>query len=341
MANYTSANHYVSALYRLALKNNLNADQLLVEADISKDIIGQPRARVLTEKVAAFQLLIWNALDDEHMGLTNNLCKIGTFRMFTTLAVHAPNLGKVFSRSTKYYEIVQDGYSLKLDIEGDNATFSITHHHPEMDPEHLMVDLVLLSWHRFCSWLINDNIVLTGANFSYPKPYFVDEYKYLFPCQHNFDSTTNSFTFNSSYLSRKVVQTYDSLKPFIANCPMNLFVKHINDDSLTTKVRQYLESEASEGLPDLVAAASHFHVTRQTLSLKLKAEGTSYQQVKNLVRRDIAIYQLVNNPRLHISDLAALVGFSEPGVFIRAFKGWTGLTPGDYRSKKNSPDTSS
>ncbi|MEH6824486.1 MAG: AraC family transcriptional regulator [Motiliproteus sp.] len=335
MSNYTSANHYASVLCALAQDKGLDADRLLATAGISKDVLQHPRARVLTDKISSMVQQIWDELQDENMGLTLQPCRPGAFHMLGKLMVHAPSLGRAIGRGIQFYAILLQDYQLHLTVEGDEACFSIKLRRPELDRDNLLVELIMLSWHRFCSWLIGQHIILTGATFAYPRPPHIDEYQFLFPCPHAFDQGVNSFTFNTRYLNQAPIQSHESLKSFIAGCPTNLFVKHSNDESITTRVRLLIEADIANGFPDLVAMAEQLNMNKQTLRLKLKAEGSSYQQIKNLLRRDSAIYHLVHQPSLPISEIANLVGFSEPGVFIRAFKGWTGLTPGHYRTDKS------
>ena len=68
----------------------------------------------------------------------------------------------------------------------------------------------------------------------------------------------------------------------------------------------------------------------ESLRRRLAAEGKSYQGVKDALRRDAAIHLLLN-PKLTLEDVAQQVGFSETSTFHRAFKKWTGVTPGLYR----------
>jgi AraC-like DNA-binding protein len=65
---------------------------------------------------------------------------------------------------------------------------------------------------------------------------------------------------------------------------------------------------------------------------KLNDEGSTFQQIKDLLRRDRAIYFLTTQS-LAVSEIAEKVGLSDPSVFARAFKSWTGLSPRDYRVK--------
>ena len=86
--------------------------------------------------------------------------------------------------------------------------------------------------------------------------------------------------------------------------------------------------------PDLEAVARHLHVSPQTLRRHLREEGTSFQALKDELRRDIAIYHL-GRADLSLQAIAEQLGFSEPSAFHRAFKKWTGLTPGAYRAQES------
>jgi AraC-like DNA-binding protein len=66
------------------------------------------------------------------------------------------------------------------------------------------------------------------------------------------------------------------------------------------------------------------------LRRRLKQENTSFQEIKDLLRRDLAIYFL-GRPELPVNEIAHRVGFTEASTFHRAFKKWTGVTPGAYR----------
>ena len=71
-----------------------------------------------------------------------------------------------------------------------------------------------------------------------------------------------------------------------------------------------------------------------TLQRQLAEEGTTFQAVKDDLRRDIAIQRLSGSV-VPLSTLATELGFSDSATFQRAFKVWTGSPPGAYRPKNS------
>ena len=70
---------------------------------------------------------------------------------------------------------------------------------------------------------------------------------------------------------------------------------------------------------------------------RLTEEGSSYQQIKDNVRRELAV-ELLSQQEIAIADIAERTGFTEPAAFSRAFKKWSGVSPAQYRTDKF-PDT--
>jgi len=73
--------------------------------------------------------------------------------------------------------------------------------------------------------------------------------------------------------------------------------------------------------------------SRQTLYRRLKAEGTTFEDVLNGLRRRLAL-RLIRNEGLPVKEAAWRLGYSDPAAFSRAFKRWTGASPRDLRGRK-------
>ena len=70
--------------------------------------------------------------------------------------------------------------------------------------------------------------------------------------------------------------------------------------------------------------------TPATVRRRLQEEGASYQSIKDQLRRDLAISYLSHSTR-SVMDIALELGFSERSAFHRAFRKWTGASPGEFR----------
>jgi AraC-like DNA-binding protein len=106
--------------------------------------------------------------------------------------------------------------------------------------------------------------------------------------------------------------------------------RYIETPTLASTVRRMLRRRddiAGAGVDEI---ATLLGISAQTLRRRLREEGNGFQEIKDSVRKESAIDQLLNTGRT-ANEIAESIGFSEPSAFHRAFKKWTGTTPGAYR----------
>jgi AraC-like DNA-binding protein len=103
--------------------------------------------------------------------------------------------------------------------------------------------------------------------------------------------------------------------------------------SLTDKVRQLLAKELAQGHPTATQIAHKLHTSPRTLARKLEAEGTTFTDLLDDLRRRLAL-QYLGSRDVALSELTFLLGFSHTAAFHRAFKRWTGQTPLEYRRSR-------
>lgn len=328
----TAANFYISRFYHLATSKGLDADELLLNLDIDSALIDVPERRVDAEKLAGFITAICDRLQDESMSLSTSPIPRGCFYMMGKLTVHEQTLGKALVQMQRFLGMVTRSFAVQLDTVGDRARLTFGLLNPELDKDHLFAELNLLMLHRYSSWLIAENIPLIEVEFSYPPPLQVKEYAFLFPGKHRFNAAVNGFTFSRHYLDRGVVQNVGTLKSFMHRCPMELFSQPKTDFSLKSEVYALLYKHGLDDIPSLEEVARVLLLTKRTLMRRLKDEGASFQQIKDQIRCDRAIYYLSSNTA-SVSEIATKVGFTDASVFTRAFKSWTGISPRKFRAE--------
>ncbi|KAF0865302.1 AraC family transcriptional regulator [Pseudomonas sp. LD120] len=331
MRERTIASHFARAALGGARRRGYDYAPLLQQLGISPELLDQPKARIAPEQFTRLLQLLWRELDDEYLGFGEGPSKRGTFAMMCHALIHCRTLEKALNRGLLFYGLFPQAPRLNLTREGDMARLSLDDA-TLWDPEHFLSESLMVIWHRLASWLIGQRIRLEQAGFSYPKPEHGAEYDLLFPCPLRFRQQRSSLLFHSRYLDMPLLQDERTLKHFLERSPADLLSRPDEGNSLSSQLRRLL-SRDRERWPDLESVAQHLHVSPQTLRRHLREEGSSFQGLKDELRRDIAIYHL-GRADLSLQQIAEQLGFSEPSAFHRAFKKWTGLTPGAYRARE-------
>ena len=92
------------------------------------------------------------------------------------------------------------------------------------------------------------------------------------------------------------------------------------------QVERHLEALLGEGPVGIDKVARALGYSRQTLYRRLKAEGATFEEVLDGLRKRLAL-RLLREERLPVKEVAWRLGFSDPAAFSRAFKRWTGASP--------------
>ncbi len=74
-------------------------------------------------------------------------------------------------------------------------------------------------------------------------------------------------------------------------------------------------------------------VSPRGLRRKLEAEGTSFRQIVDDERRQLA-EQLLGGTQMTLDEMAILLGYADTASFNRAFRRWHHLSPGEYRKRQ-------
>ncbi|MEE3189923.1 MAG: AraC family transcriptional regulator [Pseudomonadota bacterium] len=104
-------------------------------------------------------------------------------------------------------------------------------------------------------------------------------------------------------------------------------------EGIIVKVRRILLSNPGH-FPPVDDVASQLATSTRTLSRSLQDVGTSYQRILDEVRKEMAI-EYLRSSNLPIEEIAALVGYSDPSNFRKAFRRWTQNAPSYYREGKS------
>lgn len=330
----TISPYYQNVIIRGAKRLNYNTAELLQAAGLSEVSTERQSPETATQLIRS----VWQVMDDEFMGFTQQRCKQGVFAIMARQAIQCQTLREALQQGTHFYHTIRNDIGLSFIENDDEAILTLQLKDESLDPDHFLIEFFLLIWHRFSIWLVGQKVPLKYANFKYPTPEHVKEYSLLLPCHCRFKQNENSIVFERSALSLPIKQKERELNRFLKNSPADLLSKPMFHSTFTTQVMNYMAEDFLQASPDnkiehmplIEKVASYFNMSSRNLRRRLKEEGSSYQSIKDMLRKNHAM-KLLNNKELAINQVAREVGFNEPAGFSRAFKQWTGQTPKQYR----------
>lgn len=320
---------YVNAVLQRARQSGVDPAPFLNAMGLSAAQLENPSTRIPSRQYVQLAMeLVW-ATGDEFLRYDGKCrTKPGTFALMCHAVIHSKNLKQAILRCFRFYGLFQIDVRFRLKRFHNEAVITVECVDTQADRDHTTTDSCLLLMHRFFSWLIGQHLELTHVSLNAAPAFMKDEYQRLFRSHVRFDKPYNGLHFERRLLDMPVRQTRQSLDQFLRNAADSLVV--MPDHSITSRIRRLMGTDASVPMPDFETVARMLATNTQTLRRHLRAEGTSFQTVKDTIRRDVAI-QYLHGTHYSIHEIAELVGYSESSAFHRAFKKWTGLTPGDYR----------
>lgn len=337
----TICNHHVISCMHGLRQNNQSQRQALERAGINPAVMHNSNQRVHTDQVARLFKTVQETLDDEFMGFTQTQCKVGLFATMAELVSHCSTLGELLAKAINFYNLVSNDIPMALSRANGNAVLSFQMTQPQLDPQHFMAEFWLVIWHRFPSWYIGQPIRLRETHFTFSAPTHRSELQIMFPGQLQFNRQANRLIFDAQYLDKPLVRSDQELATYVQNAPADVMTIPGSDSTLEAQIERIIAQRHPDRLifASIHKLAVELGISSQTLHRRLKESATSYQKIKDNLRREVAIQKLVNE-RLSVEQVADIVGFTESRSFTRAFKHWTGLTPREYCKREGSVEIS-
>lgn len=176
-----------------------------------------------------------------------------------------------------------------------------------------------------------DTPFVKAVHVTHPDPGYRAEYERILGAPVFFDRDWNAMLIDEAWLTHRI-----ALQPTyvfgILSAHADALVRDL-EQARTVRgcVESLLAPTLHTGEATMERIAEAMSMSRQTLLRRLKAEGVNFEQVLDDLRRTLALHYLEGR-KVSVNETAYLVGFSDPSAFNRAFKRWTGTTPGRYRA---------
>jgi AraC-like DNA-binding protein len=316
-----------------ALRVNRGQDvaaKALSAAAIPRSLLYRADARITRQQYGALYRAIAATLDDEMLGLWSRPIRGGTLKYLMLSLLDAPTVLVALNRFVRFWNLLLDDYRLHIATRGDAVHIALLEREPGVQLKPLGHALLMKLIHGSASWLLGRDISLRQSAFRFPKPRHVEDYVFMFPGEVEFDAAATAITLDYQDCAAGFRREKHELWAFLKRAPEDWVFRVAESGTIGAKARAYLEQTLAQPatIQDLAGA---LHMSVRTLNRRFAEEGTHFQEVKDGLRRDIAVHRLTHS-NTPVAALAFDLGFADATGFCRAFKHWTGSSPLDYRN---------
>lgn len=341
MAGGSVAARVANVLIEFAIQRGVRRDQLLSAADLAGGHLEQPDGRIPLDAYVrlmrsashlcadpAFALHFGETIDIREMSIAALLGQslgtamdvLGAVNRYVSLDIDVQTEGDV------RLELVPRGGKLWL---VDRRT--VPNAFPELT-ESAFARMVAAARR------IGLEMPIRELHVTHPAPTYRSEYERIFGVPIRFDSEWNALAIEVGAMAQ-VIALQPAYAGDIIAARADILLKQMHDARTTAGVvQEALNSLLREGKAQAAALAMELGLSRSTLYRRLKAEGTSFEDILQTTRLKLA-RELLLGGQMSIEDIGLRLGFAGGPSFSKAFKRWTGSSPGVAREQWSSSRT--
>jgi len=328
----TSDRFKVPALWAKRLREHqVSVPDVLRRAGLPAAFFQQEKIYVTTAELFAFWRAIGETSQDPAIGL-----KLGTEPRFeryqptAIAAVCSRSFRDALQRIARYKKLTCPE-EIRVRTSGDEASVEFIYTQAEEVQPDVMVDLVL-SWILGIGRRGTDNLITPLRLELTRSPQHRELLESHFGCRVRFKAGRNALVFRNSDLDRPfVTQNEDLLKAIGAQLEAELKERTSSTD-LGDQVKHTLKRSLAGKRPTLPQVARELCMSARTLQRRLTDADITFQQLVEDTRRELAHHYL-RRSSVELNEAAFLLGYEDSNSFFRAFHGWEGTTPGEWRTK--------
>lgn len=318
------------AMVRAAEERGVPTDDVLSGAGLERSFLEDPDARLPGPTVLA----IWHALRqraaDPALQLSAPMSlPFGAYRVIDYLVAASATVGEGVIRFARFFGLVADGVALSIEEAHGTHRLVLTTADGGTVPG-VYVDYVFAALIGRIRMRIRPDLKVLRVDLCQREPSDTEPYEKVFRAPVHFGAASDQVSFSSEEWGAPTMDADEALARLLEEHARILEdrIPHPRSGFRVQVARAIAASFPDH--PSMADVARLLHVSSRTLQRKLGSEDTSFREVADAVSSQLAVTYL-SDPKVSSAEVAFLLGFSDPSSFNRAFRRWTGETPGQWR----------
>jgi len=314
----------------LLKEEGLNPDPILQKNGIPPSALEDPEYILTPTRELAFMESALVAIDKPELGLRcGSRYHLSFYGMLGLAAMSSKNLAEAFQIIFKYLPMTWSYMYWSLHTEGGLAIVSLKPQRDLGGCYQYMIDRGLVASSTIATDALGYAPSLVEVNVTQSEPPYAQLYRDIFNCPVNFSAQSNDFRMKEADVQLPLQQTEtESARIFSRQCEQ-ICAKLVDAGSFSEVIRQHLLRLPNQ-VTSLEQIAHRLNATPRTIQRRLAKENTSYLELVEDVRHNLAV-EYLETTLLTMEEIAVRLGYSDAPSFSHAFKRWTGTSPGSLR----------
>ena len=326
---------YLQGLVEYLQRQGIAPEALLAHAQLGPEVLGQRDQCIAASAYLALLSEGVRLSGDPFLGLhLGESVRPGYYGVLGYLIMSCATLADALHRQARYASLVGNLGQVVLDDEParlDGEALVAHRWQPLLaQQQRQLSEETLAGWVSFGRWISGLDIAPTEVRFQHSAPADTSEHARIFRCPVLFDQPDNALVFPRRLLAAPLSQADAQVRGMLDAYADRLLAELNQGHGVLDRARLELARQLPEQGADLEAIAAALALTPRTLQRRLRESGLSFSQLVDETRQQLVLHYL-RDPALELAEIAFLVGFSEAGSLARAFRRWTGTSPGEYR----------
>ena len=256
--------------------------------------------------------------------------KPGDFFVFGHAWLASASLRGALGRLCRHSHVITT-LSSELTLEKQEDSYALIESYPEgaVRPQKVASDAGCVALLRLCDAVTQDIVRPSSVELTIAPELGSTRYDELFQCPVSYGCEKDIWRFNVDDLERPLSGSAPEVAEATDRIAEN-YIQSLDKSAVATAVSRMLVQTLPSGKSDQDTVASRLHRSRSTLQRQLSSEGTSYRDILEATRQALATRYLKEGDHSQ-AQIAFMIGFADQSNFARAFKRWTGVSPGEYQ----------
>ena len=250
--------------------------------------------------------------------------------IFGYAIITSATIGDALKLMVRYNKALLPSLDVKMVSSEGRVEVLIKASHLPSSLERFYIELLYAAIMRSGNTLIPKGRTSVHLEFDYAAPPDKTLYHKLFGSKVRFNSSRTVLSFDEAGLDLAIVTANPVARDIFRRQCDRLMSRGTRRGMTSERVQEVLLQSGTE-FPTSRYVAHQLHMSESTLQRRLAKEGYKFQQLLDQVRNKLA-HEYLTSTQLTISEIAALLGFSDAANFRRSFKRWNKLTPTGLRN---------